>query len=59
MTQINSITYCDRCIVEITWSHPKLGHLDYCCQDCMDGLPCECGFETDLVDDESLPIQKS
>lgn len=51
MARIEDTIRCDNCGVEITWG-PIVKHAyDYCCQDCMQGLPCGCGERMEQEDD--------
>jgi hypothetical protein len=59
MSRIEDVIYCDNCGAEITWA-PYLPHgaggahprpLDYCCQECFQGLPCRCGDRMEMEDD--------
>jgi len=43
MTPYEESILCDGCGVEITWSPIIVRNHKYCCQDCRDGLPCDCG----------------
>jgi hypothetical protein len=43
MSRERDTVWCDGCGVEILWSPLIVDHRDYCCEDCRDGLPCECG----------------
>lgn len=52
MTRIEGTVYCENCGVEII-SVPLVvkGH-DYCCQDCYDGLECNCRSLIDLMEED-------
>ena len=39
------ILWCDRCGIEITWAPQRAKEQLYCCADCAEGRPCECGTE--------------
>lgn len=60
MVKLEENVFCDNCGVEITWSPIIEGKRHYCCQDCKDGLACECGKRMELDDDRretpTLPI---
>lgn len=43
--------WCDGCGVEILWSPVIMRTHDYCCENCLTGLPCECGARQDGDDD--------
>ncbi len=43
MAHEKDIIWCDGCGVEILWAPLVVAGRDYCCQDCCDGLLCECG----------------
>lgn len=49
MTRIAYTTtvVCDGCGVEITWTPVLKGQKSFCCQQCAQGLPCECDFPPD------------
>lgn len=42
MSRIKDNFWCDGCGEEITWVPLMSGGHHYCCQDCLDGLPCKC-----------------
>jgi hypothetical protein len=56
---IEGIVWCDGCGVEITWAPVVVGNAHYCCQDCRDGLECDCLSPLELEDErqpeEALP----
>ncbi|MGE5224764.1 MAG: hypothetical protein ACM3PY_20200 [Omnitrophica WOR_2 bacterium] len=60
MVKLEENVFCDNCGVEITWSPVVEGNRHYCCQDCKDGLTCDCGQRMELDDDRRetpiLPI---
>lgn len=35
---------CDGCGVEVTWTPVVEGQRIFCCQQCAQGLPCECDY---------------
>jgi len=43
MNLIAETLYCDRCGVEIICQPVARKRLFYCCQDCANGLACDCG----------------
>jgi hypothetical protein len=60
MAEIEGVVFCDGCGVEITWSpvvlqgaktaaHQRAGQ--YCCVDCADGRPCQCGERMEFDDE--------
>jgi hypothetical protein len=44
MPQIEGVYYCDRCGAEIVGSPVVRENRRHCCQDCADGLPCDCAL---------------
>ncbi|HEX7974696.1 MAG TPA: hypothetical protein VF498_09830 [Anaerolineales bacterium] len=52
MSQIEGTIRCDNCGVEITWGPLTVNHYHYCCQDCFDGLACQCSQRA-LEEEES------
>jgi len=48
MTRQYDTRWCNGCGVEILWAPLINDHRDYCCQDCLDGLPCTCGQRMDM-----------
>jgi len=62
MSRTEGVIYCDNCGVEIAWA-PYLPQatldvqarpLDYCCQECFQGLPCHCGDRMELEDERRV-----
>jgi hypothetical protein len=51
MSHYLDTVWCDGCGIEILWSPVVKGKSEYCCEDCMIGLPCRCG-ERQEWDDE-------
>ena len=51
MTWNDETTWCDGCGVEITWGPVLDGNRTYCCQDCAQGIPCECGERMEMNDE--------
>lgn len=51
MSRIEETIWCDGCGTEILWAPFVVGKHDYCCQDCYEGLKCDCGTRMDLEDD--------
>ena len=66
MASIENTIFCDGCGVEITWSPvlvrntgPGFGllaqrPLRYCCQDCAQGLPCNCAERMELEEERRI-----
>jgi len=50
MSRTEDIVYCDGCGVEITWAAVVKGGRDYCCEDCLNGIPCDCGERMEIED---------
>ncbi len=42
MSRIENTIWCDGCGEEISWVPLMSGGHHYCCQNCLDGLPCKC-----------------
>ncbi len=42
MSRTKNTIWCDGCGEEITWAPLMKEGCHYCCQDCIDGLPCNC-----------------
>jgi hypothetical protein len=51
MVSIEETVWCDGCGVEITWGPQVAGKHNYCCQECLQGLPCRCGERMELEDE--------
>jgi hypothetical protein len=51
MTWNNETVWCDGCGVEVTWGPVVVGERIYCCQDCAQGIPCECGALMEMDDE--------
>jgi hypothetical protein len=49
----NETIYCTNCGVEIAWLPVLKDGYSYCCQDCFDGLPCDCAGILELDEDRS------
>lgn len=49
MPVLDGVLFCDRCGAEIIGAPVVRGKLRYCCEDCANGLPCECGL---LLEDD-------
>ena len=43
MTLHESTVWCDGCGVEILWAALIVDERHYCCENCLEGLPCTCG----------------
>lgn len=52
MPSYNETIFCDGCGVEITWSPIIVGDHKFCCQDCRNGLTCDCGNWLDADEHE-------
>ncbi|MEW6569038.1 MAG: hypothetical protein AB1449_12905 [Chloroflexota bacterium] len=44
MPLIDGVLFCDRCGAEIVGAPVMRGKLRYCCEDCANGLGCECAL---------------
>ena len=55
MTRYNDLVWCDGCGVEIVWPPLIVGERHYCCEDCLEGLPCMCGERMELYDERRTP----
>ena len=42
MSRTKNTIWCDGCGEEITWVPLMKEGCHYCCQDCLDDLPCKC-----------------
>ena len=51
MAQFSEEVWCAGCGVEITWGPVVREKRMYCCQDCADGLECECGARMEFDDE--------
>jgi hypothetical protein len=49
MPEIEGVLYCDGCGAEIRGAPIVKGELKYCCEDCAEGLSCDCAL---ILDDE-------
>ena len=47
----NETIFCRNCGVEINWSPVVIAGQAFCCQDCANGLACECGDRMEQEDD--------
>ncbi len=63
MSRKNNTIWCDGCGEEVHWVPLMKDGCHYCCQDCLEGFPCECyrWSELDLdrrvdLDAENPPI---
>jgi hypothetical protein len=52
MSRIENTVRCDGCGVEILGAPLVVDGYDYCCQDCRDGLECECSIRFEVEVDE-------
>jgi hypothetical protein len=55
MSYPEDIIRCDGCGVELFWAPVIAGQRRYCCQDCAEDRPCDCGERQDLEDDRRSP----
>ena len=55
MIRTDDILWCSGCGVEITWSALVIGEHYYCCRDCHDGRPCQCGERMEPDDERRNP----
>jgi hypothetical protein len=53
MTTPNETIFCTNCGVEIAWLPVLKDGRPYCCQDCLDSLPCECAGILELEEGRS------
>ncbi len=51
MTLNDEIVWCDGCGVEITWGPLLVGNRTHCCQDCAQGILCDCGERMEMNDE--------
>jgi hypothetical protein len=49
MPRQDEVVYCDGCGAEIVGAPVVRGGRRYCCQDCAEGLACDCAL---ILDDE-------
>lgn len=42
MVRYGNTLWCDGCGIEIRWVPRVSDNAVYCCEDCLNGLPCEC-----------------
>jgi hypothetical protein len=47
MPMIEDVLYCDRCGAEVVGAPVLRDGVRYCCGDCADGQPCDCGLVLD------------
>lgn len=50
MLRIDPTVWCVGCGVELTWSPVMVGKDRYCCQECAQGLKCNCGVRMEIDD---------
>jgi hypothetical protein len=43
MPEMDGVLFCDRCGAEVAGAPVMRGKLGYCCEDCANGLECDCG----------------
>jgi len=51
MSRLENTIWCDGCGVEITWMPVVRNQQDYCCQQCLVGIHCECDERQDVDED--------
>lgn len=51
MTKYRDTIWCDGCGVEISWSAVVVDNRHFCCQDCCQGMGCECSYRMELDDE--------
>jgi hypothetical protein len=51
MTRFQDTIWCDNCGVEITWTPTVVDARDYCCTDCLEGRPCDCGQRMEIEEE--------
>jgi hypothetical protein len=56
VTRNDEIIWCDGCGAEITLSPVLEDGRKYCCHDCSQGIPCDCGDHMEF--DEELRLVK-
>ncbi len=56
MPVIEGVLFCDRCGAEIVGAPVVRGRLRYCCEDCANGLACDCGL---LLEDDRHRSEES
>jgi hypothetical protein len=56
MKRTDDVMWCDGCGVEISWAPLKIGNRHYCCEDCHEGRPCECGSRLEMEDERRAGI---
>lgn len=63
MMRAEETIWCDGCGAEITWGAIVAQDRLYCCSECAQRNPCDCGFRMEIDDEErilsikpSLPI---
>jgi hypothetical protein len=50
--QTEDTIWCDGCGAEIAWGPVTARNRIYCCRECAQGIPCECGDRME-IDDEN------
>jgi hypothetical protein len=58
MSRIEDTIRCDGCGVEILGAPLVVASYHYCCQDCRDGLECDCAQRAEL-EDELFEVESS
>lgn len=52
MAHYEDTVWCDGCGVEVVGAPVVVDGLQYCCQDCADGLECDCRPELERKEEE-------
>jgi hypothetical protein len=53
MTWHEELVWCDGCGVEIVGAPVVVDKRNYCCQDCAQGIRCDCGERMELDDERN------
>lgn len=51
MALIEGTIFCDNCGIEISWAPIMVQKFHYCCRECFNYYPCECGDRTDMEEE--------
>jgi hypothetical protein len=54
MSKFQDSLICDGCGAEITWSPVVRTNRHYCCEDCSNGLPCDCAARQEIDEENHL-----
>lgn len=49
--QVDGGVFCSGCGAEITWAPIIVAQRRYCCSDCADGRPCNCGMQIECEEE--------